>query len=48
VSTSPIAEDYDDIARRLKEIEGEKAKTPEQPAAADEPVKMDWLDYYVG
>ena len=39
---SIIAEDFDDIAQRLKELEREKAQRIErQPIAADEPVKME-------
>jgi hypothetical protein len=49
MSATPITEDFDDIAQRLKELEREKAQRIErQPIAADEPVKMDWLDYYAG
>jgi hypothetical protein len=48
VSSTPIAEDFDDISRRLKELEREKAQKLEQPSAADVPVNMDWQDYYVG
>jgi hypothetical protein len=48
MTSTPIAEDFDDISRRLKELEREKAQRLEQPVASDEPVKMDWQDYYFG